>query len=383
MDEAQITRTGAPPWLALVAVTLALAVGVGLVVSAGGGPSDAIEEPAPMTPPTPREPADAGALLPDGAPSRGSGQVVAVSPDGSWLYVMGLDPRGGTGCDGLPRAQLFVERTDGLAGGDRRPALDGTVQGWVTLVFGPDGTVAIRAMCEPSASTLGIGAIAEDGTITDHRVLEVRDHFTIPVDLAWSSADELVVAGSGYGPEQRADGRGLYEISADTGAVTALEPDGVLLLDATADGVLVTRDNVGTVRVGEEVLGSEGQVHGLDVSDDGRFVVTTGAYGVTVYDRETGRDERIADSAAYDPSILGTGDVIFHTRDSEGVGRVVGVHLGEVGSGDHAVATLFNDRDMGQLVRSAVAPDGSHLWVSYVERQGDPPPALLSQPLTR
>lgn len=384
MDQARITRTGVPPWLAVAAVALVVAAGVGLVASAGGGSEDVIEEPAPVTPPTGLEPADPGALRPDGAATRASGQVAAVSPDGQWLYTLDHDPRGGTGCEGYPRQRLYVSPADGPVGTQRRPALDESMEAWTTLTFGPEGSVALISRCEDSLTAFRTATIADDGTIVEVRPLDLAERFASVVQAVWTSPQRMVVSAYGLGPAQDEQGRGLYEVDATTGELEELEPNGVVYLDVLPDGQLVTRDNVGTVRVGDEVLGSEGQVHGVAASDDGRFVVTAGAYGVTVYDRATGSDERIVDTWAFLPSFLRTGDVVFRTRD-EGVARVVAVHLGDVGAGGHAVATLFSDEGVGRLTSSAVAPDGSRLWVTYLEEQGEgePLPVLLGQPLSR
>lgn len=384
LETARIERGGPSPWLAAAAVVLVLLAGAGIFLSGRDDSVGVVSEPSVVTSPDP-EPAEEGALRPDGAASRGSGHVAAVSPDGRWLYTLDSDPAGGTGCEGYPRQRLYVEPADGPVGAQRLPALDESMEAWTTLTFGPEGSVALISWCEGSLTGFRTATIADDGTITAVRPLDLADRFASVVDAVWTSPQRMVVSTYGLGPAQDEQGRGLYAVDASTGEVTPLEGDGAMYLDVTVDGRLVIRDNVGTVRVGDEVLGSEGQVHDLVASADGRFVVTAGAYGVTVYDRDTGRDERIVDTPAFLPSLLPTRDVVFHTRDDEGVGRIVAVHLGDVGGGDHAVATLFSDEGVGRLTSSAVAPDGSRLWITHLDErgEGDPVPVLLGQPLTR
>lgn len=394
LEKVRITRRGVRPWM-LAAAALALLVGgVGALLAARDDGSsvdmttEPPETPAPETATT--EPPDEDALRPVGAPSRASGQVVAVSPDGRWLYVADADPAGGMGCEGVPRQTLFVQPADGSADGERRLAVDTPIDatGGTWLTFGPDGSVAVRTMCELSNTGLGTGVIADDGTIADYAAVDGAEDFAPIADCDWARPGVLILSTFGLGSEDvpaDRDGRRLFEFDLSTGEQEPVGPAGVIYLDVAADGTVATQDNVGTVRFGDEVLGSEGSIRELVVSEDGRLVVTASDKGVTVYDPESGDQERIFDGPAFSLRYLESGEVVFSTRDHRPVGRVMAVRLGDVGSGRHATSTVFSDAGVSDLSYVEVTPDGSRLWLSYLDdtADGELRPVLLSQPLTR
>ena len=391
-----------------VAAGVLLAVAAGIVlreedreagITTDTTPSPATEDTEPETPQTL---VPAAPLRPTGDPgARGTGRVVGIDPTGSFVYVAGPSPQGGTGCEGMPAQALFVEPIGGGAvdGSERLlagpPEVVGST-GAVRLRFGPDGEVAVAPHCEGAGAPIVVGRITDDGTFVDLETLTVPDHetgdpVTRIVDIEFRSAGVLVLtATTSTDPDGTGEWREhhrLYELRVADGEVTDLGADDVTQVAVADGGRLATLSATGTVRFDGEEIGEVGDGFDLHVTDDGDAVVAHTSTGGVALHTATGRVVPLDVEAVVSDIQVVPGDrsVIVSETVGDAGSRLVQVDLSTGGR----LATLFEGE--GFVQELALSPDVSLLLFGLTRPEttsegavvGGDTTEILEQGLTR